>query len=155
MDGRRQSTLFTLAGITSMLALCAQAGPSGDAFYQQLLKAPVQQGYQPTRSFTIVTDEEHGNQLVAVDDPDLRFNVLWMQQHQPGYRMRMGGAALSEMLRSYARSVYKSFRTRHAQTFSSLPDENGAVKVRSFSNEVEYHLNWSGKDVKLGVEYDF
>jgi len=158
MEGRRHrhAALSTLACIAGTLALCnAQAQPTGDAFYHQLLKTSPQPGYQPTRSFTIVTDEENGNQLVAVDDPDLRFNVLWMQQFQPGYRTRNGGAALGEVLRGYVKAAYKTFRQRHAQTFSSLPDENGAIRVHSISSEMEYHLNWTGKDFKFGVEYDF
>jgi len=158
MDGRRcHHPLFTaLAGLVGGLALGhAHAAPPQEAFYQQLLKTPVQHGYQPTRTFTIITDEEHGNQLVAVDDPDLRFNMLWMQQYQPGYKVRNGGAALGEVLRDYLRSAYKSFRERNAQTFSRLPDENGSLRVHTFSNDVEYHLNWNGRDMKLGIEYDF
>jgi len=144
-----------LAGIAGSLMLCsAQAEPPGSAFYQQLLKTPVQQGYQPTRTFTIIADQEHGNQLVAVDDVDLRFNVLWMEQYQPGYKSRSGGAALGEVVRGYLRSAYKSLRSHHAQTLSSLPDENGMGRMQP-SSDVEYHLNWNGGDFKLGIEYEF
>lgn len=156
MEGRRPSAFSALAGIAGALALCnAQAEPGADAFYQQLLKTPVQQGYQPTRTFTIIADEEHGNQLVAVDDVDLRFNMLWMRQYQPGYRSRSGGAALGEVLRGYVRNAYKSLRSHHAQSLSAFPDENGLGKVQSFPSEMEYHLNWSGRDFKLGIEYEF
>jgi hypothetical protein len=129
---------------------------AGDAFYQQLLKAPVNDGYRPTRSFTIVTDAERGNQLVAEDDPNLRFNLLWMQQFQPGYRAREGGAAIGELFRGYIKSAYKSYRERNAESFSALPDENGSIKVRSsYRNEIDYRLNLNDGDVKLKVKYSF
>ncbi len=144
--------MFTFAGLA--LAPCCNAG-SDDAFYHQLLKTQAPNGYQPTRTFTIVTDTEHGNQLVAEDDPDLQFNQLWLQQYKTGYRARQGGAAIGELFRSYVKTAYKSFRDRHAQSLSALPDENGSVKVRSFSDAVDYRLNFNGGDVKVGVQYSF
>jgi len=125
-----------------------------DAFYHQLLKARDTSGYQPTRSFTIVTDAGHGDQRVAEDDPDLRFNLLWMQQYQPGYRSRNGGAALGQIVRGYLRAAYKSYRAQNAQALSGLPDENGLLRAHPAS-EVDYHINWDGGDFKVGVEYSF
>lgn len=140
------------------IALCplpCAAGPGDDAFYHQLLKTQPPSGYRPTRAFIVVTDPEHGDQMVATDDPDLRFNLLWMQQSQPGYRTRNGGAALGEIARSYLRSAYRSYRERNAQTLSAFPDENGTMKARAISNDLDYHLNWNGGDFKLGVKYSF
>lgn len=125
-----------------------------DAFYHQLLKARDTSGYQPTRAFTIVIDAEHGNQMVAEDDPGLRFNLLWMQQYQPGYRSRNGGAALGQIMRGYLRSAYKSYRAQNAQALSGLPDENGLLRAHPAS-ELDYHINWDGGDFKVGVEYSF
>lgn len=125
-----------------------------DAFYHQLLKTRDTEGYRPTRSFTIITDAEHGNQMVAEDDPDLRFNLLWMQQYQPGYRGRNGGAALGEIVRDYLRSAYKSYRSHHAQSLSALPDENGTLKSRA-TTDLDYRINWDGEDFRLGVKYSF
>lgn len=133
------------------------AAGTNDAFYQQLMKLKLSapSGYHPTRTFTIVTDAEHGNQLVAEDDTNLRFNLLWMERYQPGYRMRQGGAAFGAIFHSYIKSLYKAFRDHHAESLSALPDENGNMQVRSFSNDVDYHLDWSGGDVKFGVSYSF
>lgn len=143
---------IALAGLGAPLACVA--APGDEPFYQQLMKSRAPEGYSPTRSFTIINDPEDGNQLVAEDDPDLQFNVLWMEQFQPGYKSRRGGSAFGQILRGYLKSAYKSYRERH-QSFTLLPDENGSVKVRSFSNEVDYRLNWNGDDVKLGVRYSF
>jgi hypothetical protein len=148
--------LATICGLTPLpFSHAAAAGPGDDAFYHQLLKTQTPAGYRPTRTFTIITDAEHGNQMVAEDDPDLRFNLLWMQQFQPGYKTRNGGAAFGEIARSYLRSAYKSYRDRHAQTLSAFPDENGTMKAHAISNDLDYHLNWNGGDFKLGIKYSF
>jgi hypothetical protein len=144
-----------LAFATFGFSLTCAAGPAEDAFYHQLLKTETPDGYHPTRTFTIVTDAENGNQLVAEDDPSLRFNLLWMDQYQTGYKSRNGGAAIGELFRSYMKSAYKAYRDRHSQALSALPDENGSMKVRSFSRDVDYRLNWNGNDVRLKVEYSF
>jgi hypothetical protein len=126
-----------------------------DAFYHQLLKLHTPDGYQPTRNFTIVTDAEHGNQLVAEDDPNLRFNLAWMQQFQPGYKERRGGAAFGEMFRSYLKTAYKSYRDHNAQSMSALPDENGSVRSRSFASDVDYNVKVTSDEVRFKVEYNF
>jgi hypothetical protein len=132
-----------------------QAGAE-DAFYKQFLKTQqYNNNYRPTRTFVIISDAEHGNQLVAEEDTELRFNMMWLKQYQPEYKVRMGGAAFGEIVRSYLRGAYKNLRANHAQTFSAFPDENGAMKVHSFSSDLEYHLNWSGRDLELGVHYSF
>jgi hypothetical protein len=136
-------------------SLSCAAGPAQEAFYHQLMKTETPEGYSPTRAFTIVTDAENGNQLVAEDDPNLRFNLMWMQQYQEGYKVRRGGAAVGEIFRTYIKSAYKAYRDRHSSSMSFLPDENGVVKTRSFSRDVDYRLNWNGSDVKLKVEYSF
>jgi len=160
---RRHNTSHRIApaalafcGIASF-ALCkaCSAGPREDAFYHQLLKTQIAEGYRPTRSFNIVVDTEHGNQMVAEDEPDLRFNLLWIEQFQPGYRARQGGAALGELVRSYLRSAYKSYRSSNAQTLSAFPDENGTLKARGISNDLDYHINWTGSDFKLSVKYSY
>lgn len=136
-------------------AQTCHAAPPDDAFYHQLLKMRTPVGYQPTRSFTIVTDAENGNQLVAEDDADLRFNLLWMQQFQPGYRSRQGGSAFGELFRSYVRTAYKAYRERNAQSMAALPDENGSVKSRSFARDVDYNLKVTDDEVRLKVQYSY
>jgi hypothetical protein len=147
--------LPVVAGTLLSFSEQAAAGPPDDAFYHQLLKLPAPSAYTPTRTFTIVTDAEHGDQLVAEDDPNLRFNLLWMEQFQPGYKVRRGGAAFGQIFRSYIRSAYKAYRDSHAEALSALPDENGNIQVHTFSNEMDYHLDWNGSDVKFGVNYSF
>jgi hypothetical protein len=132
-----------------------RAAPADDAFYHQLLKMRAPVGYQPTRSFTIVTDAERGNQLVAEDDTNLRFNLMWMQQFQPGYKARHGGSAFGQIFRSYVKTAYKSYRERNAQAMSALPDENGSVRTSSFTRDVDYNFKLTDDEVRLKVEYTY
>ncbi len=143
------STCLVSSVLTSATC-CAE-----EAFYKQLIKTTQPANYSPTRSFVIITDAEHGNQLVAEDDPQLQFNQAWMQQYQTGYHERLGGAAFGEIARSYLRNAYKALRAEHAQSFSALPDENGAVRSHSLTGDMEYHLNYTGRNMELGVKYAF
>jgi hypothetical protein len=151
-------TLISIALFGPALCQAAPAlpAPNDDAFYHQLLKLPQSEGYSPTRSFTIVTDPEHGDQLVAEDDPNLRFNLMWMEQFRPGYQTRNGGAALGEVFRSYIKSAYKAYRSRNAQGTNVLPDENGSLRSKSdrFS-EMDYNVKVTGDEVRLKVQYSF
>lgn len=131
----------------------------GDAFYHQLLKLPNSDGYQPTRSFTIIVDTEHGNQLVAADDPNLRFNLLWMEQFKPGYRSTQGGSALGVILRSYVKAAYRAYRDQNAQTMAALPDENGSIGARdnasSLIDAMDYNLKVSSDEVRIKFQYNY
>ena len=147
-------TAATLAAALGLPQTC-HAGKPDDAFYHQLLKMRTPEGYQPTRSFTIVTDEERGNQLVAEDDTNLRFNLMWMQQFQPGYKSRQGGSAFGEIFRSYVKSAYKSYRDRNAQALSALPDENGSGRASAFTRDVDYNLKLTDDEVRLKVQYTY
>lgn len=134
------------------------AAPPDDAFYHQLLKmnTTTPDGYQPTRTFTIVTDSEHGNQLVAEDDADLRFNLMWMQQFQPGYKARHGGSAFGEIFRSYVKNAYKAYRNSNAQSMAAMPDENGSGSVgNAFARDVDYNLKVTDSEVRFKVEYSY
>lgn len=150
---------MALATATLGVEQTCQAGPRDDAFYHQLLKLPESNGYSPTRTFTVISDEEHGNQLVAEDDPNLRFNLLWMQQYQPGYKSRRGGSAIGTIFRSYVKSAYKAYRERNAgalSALSALPDENGSVKGSGYSGgEMDYNLKLTDDEVRLKVQYSF
>ena len=130
-----------------------------DAFYSQLLKLPDNTGYLPTRTFTIIVDTDHGNQLVAEDDPDLRFNLLWMQQFQPGYRSSHGGSAFGEIFRSYVKAAYKAYRAYNAQSMSALPDENGSIHdsqdARNLIDAMDYNLKVTGDEVRFKVQYNY
>lgn len=162
-SGFRFLRMHCVAAVTTALlsATClaeplSVTTPKDDAFYHQLLKLPENNGYHPTRTFTIVTDAEHGDQLVAEDDPNLRFNLLWMQQYRPGYKTRNGGAALGDIFRSYVKSAYKSYRSRNAQGSSMLPDENGSVRSKSdYSGEMDYNVKVTGDEVRFKVEYSY
>ncbi len=151
------------AAIVALLgsALCEAApdplaNPNNEAFYHQLLKLPESTGYRPTRTFTIVTDPEHGDRLVAEDDPNLRFNLLWMEQFRPGYQSRNGGAALGEVFRSYVKTAYKAYRARNAQSSSVLPDENGSMRSKSaYSGEMDYNVKLTTDELRFKVQYSF
>ena len=129
-----------------------------DAFYHQLIKLPESDGYLPTRSFTIIVDTERGNQLVAADDPNLRFNMLWIEQFKPGYRTRRGGAAVGMLFRSYLKSAYKSYRTNNSQSMA-FPSQGEALEsndeVGSFTDSLDYKLRISGDEVRLKLQYTY
>ena len=153
---RQRSALLRQMAATSLIgfaSLCS-AGPAEEPFYHQLIDLKDRPGYQPTRSFAIVTDAEHGNRLVAEDDPDLRFNILWMDQYQPGYRTRNGGAALGQVLRNYAKSLYKSYRANKVSPDSALPDSEGTGSVGDMTN-TDYDLRINGDEVKFGIKYTY
>ena len=138
----------------SCLSVTCQAGPKEEPFYHQLIDLKDRDGYQPTRTFTIVTDAEHGNQLVAEDDPDLRFNLMWMDRYQPGYKERKGGAAIGQIFRSYAKSLYKSYRANHNGESNVLPDGEGRGSV-GYTTDMDYDLRISGDEVKVGFKYTY
>jgi hypothetical protein len=142
-------------GCATLFAPTTAAGPAEEPFYHQFLDLKTDNGYRPTRTFTIITDPNHGNRLVAEDDPDLQFNVLWLDQYQDGYKTRDGGSALGYMLREYLKSAYKSYRERNAQRLSALPDEKGNGSITGFEGEMHYRLRWSDDEVKVGVEYNY
>lgn len=133
--------------------------PRDEAFYHQLLKLPESQGYLPTRSFTIIVDTQHGNQLVAEDDPNLRFNLLWMEQFKPGYRSTRGGSAFGELFRSYLKSAYKTYRERNAQAMAALPDENGSINAKdnaaSLIDAMDYNLKVTTDEVRFKIQYRY
>lgn len=132
---------------------------ANDAFYHQLLKLPEDRGYLPTRSFTIIVDTEHGNQLVAEDDANLRFNLLWMEQFRPGYRSTRGGSAFGELFRSYLKTAYKAYREHNAQSMAALPDENGSIRGKDladhFINAMDYNLKITGDEVRFKIQYNY
>ncbi len=133
--------------------------PQDDAFYHQLLKLPDGHGYLPTRSFTIVVDAEHGNQLVAEDDPNLRFNLLWMKQFQPGYQSSHGGSAFGELIRSYLKLAYKAYRDRNAESTAALPDENGYIHAKDNATHLidamDYNLKMTGDEIRFKIQYNY
>ena len=133
--------------------------PSSDAFYHQLLKLPESHGYLPTRSFTIIVDTEHGNQLVAEDDPNLRFNLLWMQQLQPGYRSNRGGSAFGELFRSYLKIAYQAYREDNAQSMAAMPDENSSIHSRQHATNLidamDYNFKVTSDEVRFKIQYQY
>lgn len=149
------ATGLSVAGVSALFfSGTCQAGPKEEPFYHQLIDLKDRDGYQPTRSFTIVTDAEHGNQLVAEDDPDLRFNLMWMDRYQPGYKERRGGAAFGQIFRSYAKSLYKAYRANHNGDNSLLPDGEGRGSV-GYTTDMDYDLRVSGDEVKVGFKYSY
>lgn len=132
----------------------SSTAPKDDAFYHQLLKLPATTGYSPTRTFTIVTDAEQGNRLVAEDDPNLRFNLLWLEQFRPGYKSAQGGSAVGNIVRSYLKTAYKAYRDRGGPS-SMLPDENGSFARPDFSGGMDYNLRVDDDEVRMKVEYSF
>ena len=158
---RAAAVVVALAGLAFPHLCCAETGAFGhvDAFYKQLLKLPDSRGYLPTRSFTIVVDTEHGNRLVASDDPNLRFNLLWMEQYQPGYHATQGGSAFGELLRSYLKLAYKAYRD-HYSALSALPDENGSLHAAdahatNLIDAMDYNLKVTGDEVRFKIQYRY
>lgn len=126
-----------------------------DAFYHQLIKLPQSDGYLPTRSFTIIVDTQRGNQLVAADDPNLRFNMLWMDQLKPGYRTRSGGAAFGTLFRSYVKNAYNAFRANNSHSTLAGESLDNDEAIISFTDAMDYQLKVSGDEVRLKLEYTY
>lgn len=141
-----------ICGLFGASSTC-QAGPAEEPFYHQFIDLKARADYQPTRSFTIITDGEHGNRLVAEDDPDLRFNVMWMDQYQPGYKIRKGGAAFGQIFRTYVRSLYDSYRSNH-NNMSFLPSPQGQGGM-GYSTNMDYDLRISDDEFKVGFKYSY
>lgn len=141
---------------TALLSTTAAAGPADEPFYHQFIDLKkAAEGYRPTRTFTIVSDPTHGDRLVAEDDTDLQFNILWLDQYQEGYKSRNGGSALGHMLREYLKTAYKSYRERNAQKLSALPDEKGDGRINGFDGEMHYRLRLNDDEVRVGFEYNY
>lgn len=155
--GLRALFATIIATFAAELTVECQADPREDAFYHQLVKLPATDGYHPTRTFTIITDAEHGNQLVAEDDDNLRFNLLWMQQFRPDYKASRGGAAFGEIFRSYLKNAYKAYRDRNSNgMLSALPDENGSLNHSRLSNgEMDYNVKVTGDEVRFRLQYKY
>lgn len=148
-----------LCGFSQTCSADSLGLPRNDAFYRQLLKLPESNGYLPTRSFTIIVDTEHGNQLVAEDDPNLRFNLMWMQQFEPGYRSNHGGSAFGEIFRSYVKAAYKAYRDYNAESMSAMPDENGSIHAKqnaaNFIDAMDYNFKVTGDEVRFKIQYNY
>lgn len=159
---RIAATVFIFVGFTIAQSSSADSlsRPSDDAFYHQLIKLPESNGYLPTRSFTIIVDTDRGNQLVAADEANLRFNMLWMEQFKPGYRTRRGGAAIGMLFRSYAKNAYKAYRANKAQSMMAFPSESESLdrasdEIISFSDALDYKLKISSDEVRLKLQYNY
>jgi hypothetical protein len=146
----------SLVALAALLLCCrALAGPAEEPFYRQLIDTDGLRGYQPTRAFTIVVDASQGNRLVAEDDPALQFNLLWLDQFQPGYRQREGGAGLGMVFRSYLRQLYDAWRGQNAGAFSYLDGDIDAPRFGGIDGEMEYGLRISDDEVKVRLEYTY
>lgn len=144
--------LACLAGQSAALADASTATQLH--FYQQLIDLEAPRQYVPTRTFTVIRDES-GDRLVADDDAQLQFNMLWLRQYEEGYRYREGGAALGRLVRTYLKNAWRNYRSSHAQLLSAAPDENGSGGLGAFSTDMEYRLRWSDDEVTLGLEYRY
>ncbi len=78
--------------------------------------------------------------------------MAWMDQFQPGYKSRNGGAALGVLLRGYARSLFESYRGNN-QGNSLIP--NADDESLNFGGDVEYDLRLKSDEVLVGVKYTF
>ena len=126
-----------------------------EPFYRQLIDLQQPTGYAPTRTFTIIVDGERGNRLVASDDADLQFNLMWLDQYQPNYRQREGGGAIGLLLRSYLRQLYDDGRQQHSVSSGYAPDGDVDVNFGNFGGEMEYHLRPKDDEVNLRFEYSY
>ena len=150
-------TRAVLASRTALL-LMSLASPlllAEEPFYRQLIDLKQPDGYSPTRTFTVIVDGERGNRLVASDDPNLQFNLAWMDQFHPDYRSRRGGSALGLLVRSYLRQLYNDGRNRSSVASSYGSDDDVDVPVGNFGGEMGYHLRVKDDEVNLRFEYSY
>lgn len=135
-----------------LIALISSAFAAGDDFYSQYLKTTPKQDYSPTVQYSIQVDEHGNNVVAAMDDPNLKFNYLWMKSYEPGYRSFSGPVALREIIRQYMVAGYKQERFSNAETFKNIPDENGEGKI---SNNFAYRFIANGPELKFRIQYNF
>lgn len=83
---------------------------------------------------------------IAPDDPNLKFNRLWLEQYSEDYHHREGGAVFGYILRTTLRQWYKS---RSTEQYSSSDAEN------QYSVNMDYNLRISSDRIKIGVKYAF
>lgn len=118
------------------------------AFYQQLL---VNEDNNKNSSHSIA---QHRLQTFIAEFPadteTVDFNQLWIQQHQPDYRYKDGGAALGRLLRMGAKAFYRNrYGGNNIALANAEEDFNGSQA------NVEYRLRVSGNEMQLKIEYDF
>ena len=146
---------IALLGIWSLMAatgMC-RADASEEPFYHQFIDLRARADYHPTRTFTIIMDARHGNRLVAEDDPDLQFNIAWMDQFQPGYKSRSGGAAFGILVRSYLRTLVDSPDTLGLSNGLS-PTSEDDLGV-GFGGDTSYDLRLHSDEIRFGISHSF
>lgn len=136
-----------------LLGACSPALLAEEPFYRQLIDLQQPTGYSPTRTFTVIVDGERGNRLVASDDADLQFNLMWLDQFHPDYRYRDGGGAIGLLLRSYLRQLYDDGRQQRSVGAGYVPDGDVDVNIGNFGGEMEYHLRLKDDEVNVRFEY--
>lgn len=78
------------------------------------------------------------------------FNQLWIQQQQPNYRHKDGGAALGSLLRMGAKAFYHNYYGGKSIAVADTEEDFNGNQAN-----LEYRLRVSDDEMKLNIEYDF
>lgn len=141
-----------IATLATSIAIAEQSATSPHAFYQLLMPpSELPSGYRPTIKVLVTAD---GTPL-PIDDTNLRFNQLWLNEYQADYEYRDGGSAVAELLREGFKSLYREYRQSDRAPTQLLPDENGRGGFGGYSTELNYNIRLSSDELKLGLEYSF
>lgn len=154
--GHRSLALWTLSLsllLTTLLSPSSHAETINTPFYKQLRHAESNR-YRPA-SNGLLQQVMASNMMFnaspidPIQDDDMAFHYLWMQQHQENYKYKGGGAAIGKLLRMSVKGLYKSY------THSRSATRQGGEDVSARFDELDYRLRLSSDKVRLRVKYEF
>jgi hypothetical protein len=114
--------------------------------------------YKPTIKITVSNIHDADQQELgwySDENPNTRFNQLWLNESQPGYRSVEGSKVLNRMLQFSFKKAYKKYRSENVDMFKQLPNEEGNGRMKNWDAEMEYTIRASDDSIKMGMEYKY
>lgn len=114
--------------------------------------------YKPTIQITVsnIADaDKQGLGWYSDENPNTRFNQLWLNENRPGYRSVEGSKVLNRMLQFSFKKAYKKYRSENVDMFKQLPNEEGNGRMKDWDAEMEYTIRASDDSIKMGMEYKY
>lgn len=158
--------LQVIPGLFALLLWCYGSNvfadektPQRHPFYTHFLPASSTPAwYKPTIQITVSNIHEADQQELgwySDENPNTRFNQIWLEEHKPGYRSVEGSKVLNRMLRFTFKKAYKSYRSENVDMFKQLPNEEGNGRLKDWDSEMEYTIRASDDSIKMGMEYKY
>jgi hypothetical protein len=135
-----------------IVLLAANLVLADDKFYSQYLSFPDHINYTPTVYYAVFVDEDGTNRVIASNDPNLKFNILWLRSYSPEYKQVTGSGVFNELARRAFAKGYKAQVAANPVVFQSLPDETGKVKI---SNKAIYRIVANSDDIRISFSVKF